>query len=102
MSAFRDGTGCSKWGTLPGAYIITTERTDAPITGTKPLALMQALVRDYSRPGDLICDPCAGTGTTLLAARSQGRRSVGAEMSAETYAYARKRLDAGWQPELFV
>jgi len=97
------GKPYSTWGTLPGAYVIPTERgTGAPITGTKPIALMQALVRDYSRPGDLICDPCAGTGTTLLAARSLGRAAVGAEMSAETFDYASRRLAAGWQPELFT
>lgn len=84
----------SKWGTLPGAYIITTDRgTASPITGTKPLALMQALVRDYSRPGDLVCDPCAGTGTTLLAARNLGRSAIGSEMDPKTYAYAKARLD---------
>jgi len=98
----------SKWGTLPGAYVITTDRgargscSKAPITGTKPLALMQALVRDYSRPGDLICDPCAGTGTTLLAARSLGRRSVGAELDPKTHAFASQRLLCSWQPELFA
>ena len=93
----------SKWGTLPGAYIIKQERkTGAPITGTKPLALMRALVRDYSKPGDLIADPCAGTGTTLLAARSLGRDSIGAEANAETFKYAKRRLSLGWQPELFA
>jgi hypothetical protein len=83
----------SKWGTLPGAYIINSERTSAPITGTKPLALMEALIRDYTRPGDLVCDPCAGTGTTLLAARNLGRNSIGSEMDPKTYAYAKARLD---------
>jgi len=96
------GKPYSNWGTLPGAYVINQERgTGSPITGTKPLALMQALVRDYSRPGDLICDPCSGTGTTLLAARSLGRRAVGSEMDPKTHAYAKARLERGWQPELF-
>jgi len=84
----------NKWGTLPGAYIMTQEtNTGAPITGTKPLALMEALIRDYTRPGDLVCDPCAGTGTTLLAARNLGRNSIGSEMDPKTYAYAKARLD---------
>jgi hypothetical protein len=52
----------SKWGSLPGSYVFpkgTVEQTKA-IVGGKPLALMRALVRDYTRRGDLVCDPCAG------------------------------------------
>lgn len=89
----------SKWGTLPGAYVINAERGgDAPITGTKPRALMEALVRDYSRPGDLVCDPFSGTGTTLLAARGLGRRGVGSELDPGTCSFAQARLAKPWQP----
>jgi len=62
---------------------------------------MRALIRDYSRPGDLICDPCAGGGTTLLAAAIEGRRAVGAEMDTKHYEIARKRIAKGWTPTLF-
>lgn len=79
-----------RWGTLPGGYSGSSD-TQA-IIGGKPLWLMRALVRDYSRPGDLVCDPCAGGGTTLAAARLEGRRSVGAEMDPKTYEIARRRL----------
>jgi site-specific DNA-methyltransferase (adenine-specific) len=70
-------------------------------TGGKPLLLMRAIVRDYTEPGDLIVDPFAGGATTLLAAASEGRRSIGAEMDPDTYAKARRRLDAGYTPDLF-
>ena len=43
-----------------------------------PLALMGAIVRDYSKRGDLICDPCAGMATTAVAADMFGRLFVGA------------------------
>jgi site-specific DNA-methyltransferase (adenine-specific) len=78
------------WGALPGWYKAGTERNGH--IGGKPLDLMRALIRDYSRPGDLVCDPCAGGATTLLAAAQTGRRGVGAELSPETYAKAAKRL----------
>lgn len=45
----------------------------------KPEWLMRALVRDYSRAGDLVCDPLAGYGTTLHAAIAEGRRAIGSE-----------------------
>ena len=72
------------------------------VVGGKPLDLMRAIVRDYSRPGDLICDPCAGGATTLLAAAMEGRRAVGAEIDHETYAKASARIARGYTPPLFV
>lgn len=104
----RPRQGFPKWGTLPGAYIGTpfSEGENAfnrglRVTGGKPLWLMRALVRDYSRPGQTICDPCAGGGTTLLAAAIEGRRAIGAEMDPETHAKATARIEAGWTPDMF-
>lgn len=68
----------------------------------KPLALMQALVRDFSDPGELILDPFAGSGTTGVAALSLGRRFIGWEQNAEWYAGAVRRIaNTHEQPELF-
>ena len=92
---YRDGTPAHKWGTLPGGYNVTSERGSH--IGGKPSKLMRMLVSDYSRPGDLIADPCAGWATTLLAAAQEGRRSVGAEMDPETYTDALARLDRDTQ-----
>ena len=86
----RNGRKYSKWGALPGGYVQTQER--GIVVGNKPLALMLALVGDYSRPGDTVCDPCAGGGTTLLAARKLGRNAIGSEMDPETHRKASMRL----------
>jgi site-specific DNA-methyltransferase (adenine-specific) len=80
------------WGTTPGAYVIRGKVDKSPIPGGKTLRLMSGVIRDYTRPGDLVCDPCAGAGTTLLAAEMLGRNSVGAEIDADTHAMAVKRL----------
>lgn len=95
------------WGSLPGAYVPPPAahgqaNRDRLIKGGKPLWLMQALIRDYSRPGDLVCDPCAGGATTLLAAAIEGRRGIGAEMDPATYALACKRLGRGYTPNMFT
>lgn len=79
------------WGTLPGAYV--GNREPQIVEGGKPLWLMRALVRDYSRPGDLVCDPCAGGATTLIAAALEGRRSIGAELDPVTYDKACARIE---------
>lgn len=89
-----------KWGALRGAYVYTG-RGDKFVMGGKRLDFMQSLVRDYTRPGDLIADPCMGAATTGLAALTEGRRFVGAEMDPTHFEIARKRLARGWTPPLF-
>jgi len=85
-------------GSRPGYYI--APHTSGPgyilqrvHPGGKAVSLMRALVRDYSRPGGLIVDPCAGGGTTLIAAALEGRRAIGAEIDPETYAKACARIE---------
>lgn len=62
------------------------------LTG-KPFPLMQELLRVFPR-GSTILDPFAGSGTTLLAARSLGLRSLGVEQSPDYAAIIRQELDA--------
>jgi predicted RNA methylase len=68
----------------------------------KPSWLMQALVRDYSMEGDLVCDPLAGWGSTLRAAKAEGRRAVGAEIDPAIAAAAdmQEIKAGGWQESL--
>jgi site-specific DNA-methyltransferase (adenine-specific) len=87
------------WGSLPGWY--ECQRDGKYIRGGKPINLMRAIVRDYSRLGDLICDPYAGGATTLLAAAIEGRRAIGSEMDPNTFDLAVERLKKGYTPKLF-
>jgi len=88
------------WGCLPGAYDAPTVK-GAGIAGCKPLGLMRAIVRDYSRPGDLIVDPFCGSGTTAIAAASESRRCITSEELPDHYEIARKRIARGYTPDLF-
>jgi len=65
----------------------------APHPTTKPLTLMRELVGDFSRPGDLVMDVFAGSGTTGLACHQLGRRFLGWELSPEYHAIATRRLN---------
>lgn len=83
------------WGTLPGAYVVGKAHAGGGGGGRgKPIDLMRALVRDYSRPSDLVCDPCAGYATTGVAALGMGRQFVGAEMDEAAHAQGCERLEA--------
>ena len=92
----------AKWGTLPGAYVVTPgDRSESRIGG-KPLPLMRQIVRDYSRPGMVVADPCCGYGTTLIAAAEQGRTVWGCDTDAESVRRTRERLETvKAQPQLF-
>ena len=98
--AFLDAWHAKRWahGLAPaGGYSGGTEKK--PIAGGKPLWLMRAIVGDYSAPGDLVVDPCAGGGTTLVAAIELGRIAVGCEPDAGRYEIARARC-AKARPQL--
>lgn len=87
------------WGSLPGWYEAPREK--GAIRGAKPLGLMRAIVRDYTRPGDLVCDPFTGSGTTALACMIEGRRFVGAELNPEHYEIAMRRIRQGVTRDMF-
>jgi hypothetical protein len=46
----------------------------------KPTALIERLIRNSSRVGDFVFDPFAGTGTTIIAAATLGRKTAGCEI----------------------
>jgi DNA modification methylase len=48
----------------------------------KPLALVADAILDCTKRGDIILDPFAGSGTTILAAERTGRRGFGIEIDA--------------------
>lgn len=61
----------------------------------KPLPLMRHMIETSSRPGELILDPFAGSGSTLVAAAQEGRRAVGIEKDERWCEHAANRLSQG-------
>jgi site-specific DNA-methyltransferase (adenine-specific) len=57
-----------------------------------PLELARRCIRLSTWPGEVVFDPFAGSGTTLLAARQLGRRAIGVEISETYCAQAVERL----------
>jgi site-specific DNA-methyltransferase (adenine-specific) len=59
-----------------------------------PEQLLGRIIRACSNEGQLVLDPFAGSGTTLVVAKKLGRRYLGFEISPAYVAKAQRRLDA--------
>jgi site-specific DNA-methyltransferase (adenine-specific) len=60
----------------------------------KPLALLQYMLRTYTKPGDLVLDFCMGSGSTGEACRNEGRQFIGIENDREIFATTQAYLQA--------
>ncbi len=58
-----------------------------------PVALLLRVILSSTMPNDLILDPFAGTGTTLVVAEQVGRSSVGIEIDPKNVRLIQERLD---------
>lgn len=80
------GVGC-----LAGVFPIVVKQADKfHITG-KPVELMKRLI-EVTKPGDIVLDPFAGSGSTGVAAIQTGRRFIGIEMEQSYFDIANHRL----------
>lgn len=61
----------------------------------KPEALLRHMIQVSSRPGNLILDSFAGSGSTLIAAAQAGRKAVGIEKDERWCEHAANRLSQG-------
>lgn len=74
-----------------GIYVRHADETAHPTE--KPVHLMQHYITNSTRPGEVVLDPFAGTGSTGVAAIKAGRRFIGIERDPAWFSVARARLD---------
>lgn len=67
----------------------------------KPVALMEQMIRNSSNEGDIVLDPFAGSGSTLVAAKNLHRNYIGYEIDKQYYDVANAALQAPKQTTLF-
>jgi site-specific DNA-methyltransferase (adenine-specific) len=67
----------------------------------KPVPLLEELIRIFTDEGDVVIDPCAGSGSTLRAAAQLGRRAYGFEIKKDFYKLAKEKVMRRLQPKLF-
>ena len=58
----------------------------------KPGKALSRIIQCHTKPGDLVFDPFAGSGSTLSAAKSLGRRYLGIEIDHDIYSESARRL----------
>lgn len=62
---------------------------------------LESLVRLFTDPGDVVIDPCEGSGTTLLAAANLKRKAYGFEVNKQFFNDAKNKVLTRIQHELF-
>lgn len=58
----------------------------------KPVNILKRLIEIFTDEGDIVIDPCAGSGSTLQAAYEIGRNSYGFEVNTKYYNEAMERM----------
>ena len=58
----------------------------------KPIALMEHLIKLFSKENALVVDPFLGSGTTALACKNTNRKCIGTEINEEYYKICINRL----------
>lgn len=99
------GKGHRRWnaGGKRGVYThcVNTGRQGEHPT-EKPVSLMMDLVQDFTRPGEVVCDPFMGSGTTGIACVALGRRFIGIEQDPRWFDLSCRRIEEAYkQPRLF-
>ena len=67
----------------------------------KPVELLKDLIRIFTDEGEVVIDPCAGSGSTLLASEMINRKSFGFEIKKEFVKDFNEKLAVNIQKDLF-
>ncbi len=94
------GAEKAQWGKLPTdvwwhTIVPTNSKERVGYPTQKPLGILRRIIRASSRPGDLVLDFFAGSGTTGVAALELGRRFILVDNNPEAIEVMKRRFH-GW------
>ena len=88
-----DGGNEEEWGR---SYYLMWQKDKKDIPkihpAQKPVKVMKKLIEIFTDEGDVVIDPCAGSGTTLRAAAELNRSAYGFEISKDFYRKAKEEM----------
>jgi site-specific DNA-methyltransferase (adenine-specific) len=65
----------------------------------KPVKVLKRLIEICTDPGDVVIDPCFGSGSTARAALEMGRNFYGFEINKEFYRRAKEEMIGSYNPQ---
>ena len=86
-----DGRMCTSVWNIP--ILSTTSKERTGYSTEKPPKLLERVLLTYSNPGDLVYDPCCGSGVTGVAAQTTGRKYSLSDINPVAVKISRDRLD---------
>jgi site-specific DNA-methyltransferase (adenine-specific)/modification methylase len=92
---FRSNGGFSR-GTLDDIWQVKRSKVkfkEKYHGATFPEELVEIIIQNFTKEGDLVYDPFMGTGTTALVAKKMKRNYIGSEISKEYFNLASERLN---------
>lgn len=87
----KQGVALSDVWEIPFLNPKAKERTGSPTQ--KPIELLDRIIKLVTDEGDLVLDPCCGSGTTLVAAKLLNRRYLGIDKNQQAVELTKSRLD---------
>ena len=68
----------------------------------KPVEMVAHFINNHTYPGDMVCDPFMGSGTTGVAAMRMGRKFIGIELDPDHFETAVRRIEASVTGDMFI
>jgi site-specific DNA-methyltransferase (adenine-specific) len=75
-------------------YKKTPNQLDRIHPTQKPVKLLERIIEIFTDPGDVVIDPVAGSGSSLVAAENMGRKSFGFEIKLNFFKEATKWIES--------
>ena len=99
------GKNISNWIDREKAYPtnvlhLATECNNKKHSAAFPEELPEWFIKLFTKEGDMVLDPFAGSGTTLFVAERMGRNAIGIEIIEEYYKMIKNQLEEPYQPML--
>jgi site-specific DNA-methyltransferase (adenine-specific) len=89
---YNDNVYTQEYTNYPNTIIEINSASKCVHETQKPVELFEWIIRTYSNEGDLIFDPCMGSGTTGIAAKNTNRNFIGFEKDENYFKVACDRI----------